>query len=193
MGRRSDHSREELKALAIAEAREVIRLEGLRAVTTRRVAAAVGYTHGTLYNIFEDLNDLIDHVNAETLDQLGAACRAAIGSEVQRSRIERLLETYLGFGMSEPLLYRALFEHRQAPLDRPPQWYSEKVDDLLAMLEAGLAAEFGPSDASTDALTLWASIHGILSLDISKKLGDRSAVELSANLLKHWSKGGLSV
>ena len=57
MARRSDHSREELYELALEKAGEIAEKEGLRGLTARGVAREIGYTIGTLYNIFEDLDD----------------------------------------------------------------------------------------------------------------------------------------
>ncbi len=73
MGRRSDHSREELGALALDAARKIVEQEGLRGLTARRVARDIGYTIGTIYNHFENLDDLIMQLNGQTLDSLYAA------------------------------------------------------------------------------------------------------------------------
>ena len=74
MARRSDHSREQLRRLALDSARQITAEEGLRGLKARRVAREIGYTIGTIYNVFEDLDDLIVQMNAETLGALYAAC-----------------------------------------------------------------------------------------------------------------------
>ena len=70
MARRNDHSREELYQLALGAARDIAEAEGLRGLTARRIAAEIGYSVGTLYNVFVNLDDLIIHLNGSTLDQL---------------------------------------------------------------------------------------------------------------------------
>ena len=70
MARRSDHSREELYDMALEAARQIAEKEGLRGLKARRIARDIGYTIGTLYNLFEDLDDLIVHLNGRTLDDL---------------------------------------------------------------------------------------------------------------------------
>ena len=75
MGRRSDHSREDLRVLTLEAARRLLCAHGLEGLTARRVAAEIGYTPGTLYNIFENLDDLILHVTAGALDGLGETGR----------------------------------------------------------------------------------------------------------------------
>ena len=44
MGRRSDHKREDLRALALAAARRIMAAEGLRGLTARRLAQEIGYS-----------------------------------------------------------------------------------------------------------------------------------------------------
>ena len=59
--------------MAMTAARDIVRQEGLRALTARNLATAIGYSPGTLYNLFEGLDELAMQVNASTLDALHAA------------------------------------------------------------------------------------------------------------------------
>ena len=68
MARRSDHSREELYEMALAAARDIVVADGLSGLTVRRVATAIGYSPGTLYNVFDDFYELVIHLNSRTLD-----------------------------------------------------------------------------------------------------------------------------
>ena len=70
MARRSDHSPEELREMTLAAAIRIVDTEGFRALTARNVARAIGYTPGTLYNLFANLDDLAVHLNGNTLDRL---------------------------------------------------------------------------------------------------------------------------
>ena len=60
MARRSDHSRDELYELALVAARRIIEDGGYRALTARKVADHMGYSPGTLYNVFAGLDDVTD-------------------------------------------------------------------------------------------------------------------------------------
>ena len=61
MARRSDHSREQLADMAVAAATALAERDGLRGVTARGVAREIGYTVGTLYNVFDNLDDVLRH------------------------------------------------------------------------------------------------------------------------------------
>ena len=70
MARRSDHSREEIKELALNATEEIVAEAGFQALSARKVASAIGYTVGTIYLVFKNLDDLIMQVNARTLETL---------------------------------------------------------------------------------------------------------------------------
>ena len=70
MVRRSIHSPEQLRELVIQSAREIIVKEGLSRLSAREIARKIGYSPGTLYNLFDNLNELLLQVQARTLDAL---------------------------------------------------------------------------------------------------------------------------
>ena len=70
MARRSDHSREELRAMALKAGREIIMEQGVKNLTTRAVAKRMGYSPGTLYMLFENADDLKFAINVGTLVEL---------------------------------------------------------------------------------------------------------------------------
>ena len=70
MGRRSDHTAEELRRMTLDAARKIVSENGLRGLTTRSIAREIGYTVGTLYQIFDNVDRLIEQMNIETLDAM---------------------------------------------------------------------------------------------------------------------------
>ena len=51
MARRNDHTRDELKEMAISAGQSIIIHEGFNKFSARKVARNIGYTVGTIYNI----------------------------------------------------------------------------------------------------------------------------------------------
>ena len=68
MGRRSDHSRDEIRNMAIDASAKIVETEGFKSLTARKVASKIGYTVGTLYHVFRNFDDLVIHMNARTID-----------------------------------------------------------------------------------------------------------------------------
>jgi AcrR family transcriptional regulator len=194
MGRRSDHSKEELYELALWAARGIIEADGARALTARNVADAMGYSPGTLYNLFENLDDLITHLNGRLIDDMADALAELPADEDPRDNLTRLLHRYLSFIGERANLWALLFEHT-IPGGRVPEWYQRKVEKVLAVLEGALAPAFAPGDADgpkRSARVLWASLHGIWSLGSSGKLDvltSDTATDMAENLIATYVAG----
>lgn len=175
MGRRSDHSPEALRALALAAARRVLEHEGLPGLTVRRIAREIGYSPGTLYNHFANIDDLVLQVNAQTLDQLLArldeARRAAGAPEPALRAMARL---YMDETRKAPRLWAAVFEHRMARGTPLPDWYPAKIAGLFEPVEQALKPLFESAGAAAcrrAARVLWSALHGINTLAAAQKLG----------------------
>lgn len=168
MGRRSDHSRDELTRLALDAAEDICRHDGPRGLTARRVADSIGYSPGTLYNLFGNLDGLILALNGRTLDRLSAALRAVpLDGEPQRDAAA-LLERYLDFAARDRTLWELVYEHRLPPGAEVPAWYLEKAERALEIIAEALRPAAGPA-ADHAARMLWAALHGVLVLAATGK------------------------
>lgn len=115
MGRRSDHSRAELKALIVAAGHGLMAEQGFARFSTREVAKRIGYSVGTIYNMFENADALVLAINSRTFslwaDHLHAALDVA-GDD----RIGALVEAYFVFAQANPNLWTAIYEHHVPPM-----------------------------------------------------------------------------
>ena len=173
MARRSDHNREELYNLALSAAADIVSADGIRGLTARNVADRIGYSAGTLYNLFENLDDIIVHLNGRTLDSLNDSVSAApITGDVAKD-LSSLAHIYLQYLNDHPNLWSALFDHRLPDGQVAPEWYATKVTLVLSVVEAALTPLFDSKQSAEKenaARVLWASVHGICSLAQSGKL-----------------------
>ena len=195
MGRRSDHSREELYGLALDAAERVLQAEGPKNLTVRKVASEIGYSHGTLYNIFTDLDDLIVHLNGRTLDALYQALKDIPLDGGPETALTRLSKGYIAFTRRHRNRWSLLFEHH-LPHDRElPEWHYDKVLRLLALVEVALTPLFPPGKEKErvhSARVLWSALHGICSLEGSRKLAKHESVEALSESLIAFYIGGLT-
>ncbi|HXH86403.1 MAG TPA: TetR/AcrR family transcriptional regulator [Nitrospira sp.] len=195
MARRSDHSRQELCGLALAAARRVVEKEGLQGLTARSVADEIGYSPGTLYNLFENLDDLIVNMNGQTLDDLYEQLSSTPSSGQPMIDLRRLLDRYLAFLEAYPNRWKAFFEFNLAEGRQLPDWYVAKVSKVLGLLEHALSPLFAPEDDDGKrnmARVLWASLHGICSLSDTGKLRvvtTQSVREMAEALVTHFVAG----
>jgi AcrR family transcriptional regulator len=189
LGRRADHTPEELRALVLASARKIVESEGSRALTTRRVAQDIGYTSGTLYNVFRDRDDLVLAVNGETLERLAAACAVTSAGRDADKGLRTLARAYIAFSHDNQRIWSLVFEN-PPPAD-PPGWYKERVARVFAIVEQALAPFFAPGRERArehSARVLWASLHGIALLKAQGQLWE-SASGLADALVTYYVAG----
>lgn len=195
MGRRSDHSREELEALFIESAKAVLWEKGHIALSVRQIAARAGYSVGTLYNVFGSLSTLILKINAQTLELLKLDLEQVLTSEQHNSHLGRSIgRAYIRFGENHRPFWDLLFSYQLPEGNSLPEWYQEKVDHVFNVLEKALANHVSgdPQVLSRAGKVLWAGLHGICILALSGKLATTGAEppeKLCDSLFSHYLEG----
>jgi AcrR family transcriptional regulator len=125
MGRRSDHSREQLRDMIVAHGHRQLSEVCFRRFSAREVAKDVGYSIGTLYNVFGDLVQLMLAINGVTLDQWSAHVRARLAGR-RKNRLRILVEAYFEFAGRHRHAWEAIYDHRLPPRSPVPAFYTEK-------------------------------------------------------------------
>ena len=195
MGRRGDHSFEQLNEMIIGAAYSLIEKEGLANASTRKVAAQIGYTVGTLYNVFRNFDDILVHINSRTLDNLNASLNEALEKSNGENTLKSLANAYLAFSIDNFNLWSMLFEYRFPETHQMPKWYIEKINSIYIPLTNSIKTQFpkmSDKDLQTNMAIIWAAVHGICALQIKGKLdkvGAESAQMLISNFLDTYSDG----
>ncbi len=166
MARRADHTHDEIRAMAIKAAGDLIAVEGLEKVKIRAIARAIGYVPGTLYNVFNGFDELMMHVNAETIDALLEELEEAEKAPTPPD-LRQLLVIYGRFAWTNTNRWNAVFDYSLSDPENVPEWYIRKVNAGLVIVERAVArmADGNPDvDPAETARILWAGLHGIFSL-----------------------------
>lgn len=174
MPRRMPHDHDEMRLRAVAAARVAVAADGLAGLGARRIAAALGCSVGSLYNLFVDLDDLVLHVAASVVDDMARALFEPALPDDPAEALTELALRYVRFAAAEGRLWAMVFEHEPAH-DRPtPRWHLDRIERLLARVHAvaapALVARAEP-DLRADVEVLWAGVHGIAALAQKDKLG----------------------
>ena len=179
MAKNTDLRRKRIFEDAMDAATKIARNEGLGSLTVRRIAKQVGCSVGTIYNVFDNLDTLILHLNGRTFDALYEELAKVDPKDEPRAAVASLTETYLAFVRDNANLWNVVFEHVWPAKYPLPDWYREKIERLLKLLATILAPLFpegrepgGREDENyLAALVLWSGLHGIHSLMATGKLG----------------------
>ncbi|MDM7884730.1 WHG domain-containing protein [Curtobacterium sp. RHCKG23] len=150
-------------------ARSVAETDGWEAVTMRRLGAELGATQPVIYSAFPGGRQaLIDAVALGGFDAIAAALEAVPAEPLPR------LQAYLAFAAAQPRVYEAMFSL--------PSGLSFGTGDGPAPLQRAFAAVRAafPDEDDTAAEVAWATVHGLATLEISKRLpADRSVARLA--------------
>lgn len=162
MGRRSDHTRSELETLFVDEGRRQLAEVGLAKFSARDVAKRVGYSIGTVYNVFGSYDGLMLAINARTLRLWAIHLRDQLAAS-NHDRIEALVRGYFEFAAQNPKTWIAVYEHHMADGGPAPQWYQDVAADIMGIVAQEIAAALpdrDPDKALGLARSLVATVHG---------------------------------
>jgi len=188
MGRRADHTPEELRRMALDAARRIVRKEGLNGLTTRKIAKEIGYTVGTLYQLFANVDQLIEQMNGETLDDFRAYCEKVDFDGGTAQSLRSLVETYVVYTRRNRNLWNAIFDHKLPTGYRRQEVYENSVRKLVGIVERAIAPLFKPDQQDArrhDANLLWACLYGVAALAVSDRLAkDENLLRLIDTLIE---------
>ena len=175
MARRNDHSRDEIKRMAIDAGIAVIEEEGFNDFSIRKVAKRIGYTVGTLYNVFENYNDLLFHINGSTLDKITGQVMQNLSEEMEDlEALKSIGFTYLDYAINNRNLWIALVEYRRPDRVDIPEWYQKKVDNAFAISIKYILpfANNNIDEAIHVSRVLWGGVHGVCILGLTGRIGE---------------------
>jgi AcrR family transcriptional regulator len=184
VARRSDHTREELHQMMLDAARHVAATDGPEAITARRIAGDIGYSPGTIYQLFDNLDALIVALKSLVLSEILERLYAITMTGKVEQDVLALVDAYLAYERDEPALWRSLFD-LSLPGGSPfPENFAQQIAGGLARVERALTPlGLSEADRITAARTLWAGLHGIISLARNSGLAHSGAG--SAEALAH--------
>ncbi len=158
----------------LAAARDLFLNGGAEAMTMRAVAARVGVTPMALYRHFKARETLLEAVVEQGHTVFLSYLQRALAEPTAAARLARSAEEYLRFALEHPRDYAVMFlkplrdrGRRKQPLWRDVATFRFLVDRVRECTSDGTLRVADLEDA---ALTLWAQVHGLMSLYLAGKL-----------------------
>lgn len=196
---RREQAREAIRQEILAVSREIITREGFAALTMRKLAEQIGYSPAAIYLHFRNRDQIAHEVSRTGYADLLAALSSAVAASTDpASRLRALCAAYVRFGLDNPQTYSLIFMEDPAylavvlahPADDDPgaRAYGLLVDAAAALIAAGrrLPKVGKPARAATAvefAETIWAALHGIVSLKLTCPAFPTSPAEVLTPLM----------
>ena len=168
MARRSAHSPEELRQLILSAAQGIIERDGLVGLSAREIARAIGYSPGTLYNIFENIDDVLLTLQTQMLARVIDVMNTVPKAPTPDQMIADLARAYLDFALENKLMWNLLFTHQVAA----PAALVENINMIGAIVAqpvADLQPNASKSESDLAARALWAGVHGVTAIAVTDK------------------------
>jgi AcrR family transcriptional regulator len=189
MGRRSDHSRAELEAMIVAEGHRLMAETGFADFSAREVARRIGYSVGTIYNVFESLDHLLLAINSRTFELWTEHLRTRVETS-KGDRIRALVEAYFEFARAHPKLWMAIYDHRLPSGMTMPDSDMAKRRALTQIVFDEVARELPMRTAGdVEHLTrsLIATVHGHCTFELNgsfELMGVKQPVDLAIERIR---------
>jgi AcrR family transcriptional regulator len=175
---RRERERSETRDKILDAARELFVTEGYEGVSMRKVAEKIEYSPTAIYVHFADKNELFRELCHQDYARLAEVFQSSVISTDPLERLKQIGAIYIDFGTRYPNHYKFMFmtphpAHQLDEVDREMKGNPEM--DAYAFLKwavqqaikAGCFRE-DIQDAELISQTLWASVHGVISLSIAK-------------------------
>ena len=170
---------------------------GLENVKARKLATKVGVSVGTIYNIFGNVDRLIQEVNAHILSDMNkmgqinvARSESELEQKIASGKIENVLKeklrfrllalanTYMEFIDANAERWGAMLAYNRIGSDGAvADWYIVQKNALFDLVGNVLVdTKFGddPKTRMIAARALWSAVHGIVTMSYVGQVSDKS-------------------
>lgn len=192
---RRERLRRELTADILRIARRQLAEAGHGAVTWRAIARELGMNPASLYTYFDSLDDLFTGLILESYQRLAAAVDGAFQASeptTHDERVERLMacaHAFRQWAVDHPAEFNLIFTDQIPGYAAPPAGptYDAEMAVLDPLVKAAAALQGTTADpravsasaeSDVDAvLGAWATMHGLVSLEVNHHLPDGDAAQ----------------
>jgi AcrR family transcriptional regulator len=195
MGRRSVHSPEELRQLILDASQTIVERSGITGLSAREIARMIGYSPGTLYNIFENLDDVLLTMQVQLMGRtVEHLKRVPLGDDGEKN-IDALMNAYVDFALVNRRMWNLFLAHNLPPTVTMPAPFRDYTNILVDLVRAALtpiAPNASRESLDATARALWAGVNGITAIAATEKgvyLTPATAQAYTKELTSNFIKG----
>ncbi|MFF9526603.1 TetR/AcrR family transcriptional regulator [Streptomyces achromogenes] len=166
---------EAVKERLVECATEMLATRPQESVTVRAVAAAAGASTTAVYSLFGGKDGLIGAVRDRAVAGLFEHVSAVQTSADPLADLYALAVAYRRWGCGNSHLYTVLFGGVQSFDPSGEVGASDPIRPLLAAIDRALTESVLAGDATAIALSIWATLHGLVTLELAGALDATTA------------------
>ncbi|MCB8890534.1 MULTISPECIES: TetR/AcrR family transcriptional regulator [Halomonadaceae] len=173
MARPRQHAPDALHAQVMRACDEWLASRPVHGLSLRALAREVGCAPSTLLKLYGSFNNLLQHVNVETLARLQKTIESLTENEPE-PWLRALAHAYWRFAEQGCYRWQLLFDHPLAEEGELDRRQSDLIEALFTQVESSLT-RYQPAlddlEARRLGRTLWGSVHGLVQLGLNERLG----------------------
>ncbi|MEU2288992.1 TetR-like C-terminal domain-containing protein [Streptomyces sp. NPDC013178] len=164
-----------VKERLVVCATEMLATHPQESVTVRAVAAAAETSTTAVYSLFGGKDELIAAVRDRAVAGLFQDVSAVQTSTDPLADLHALAVAYRRWGRGHSHLYTVLFGGVQSFDPSGEVGASDPIHPLLAAIDRALNASVLAGEATSIALSIWATMHGLVALELAGALDAATA------------------
>ncbi|GAA3271957.1 TetR/AcrR family transcriptional regulator [Streptomyces lavendulae subsp. grasserius] len=159
----------------MVSATEMLATRPRESVTVRALAAAAGTSTTAVYSLFDGKDGVIGEVRNRAVAGLFQDLSAVPTSEDPLADLYALATAYRRWGRTNSHLYTVLFGGVQSFDPSGAVGTSDPIRPLLMAIDRALTESVLAGEATVIALSLWATLHGLVTLELAGALDATTA------------------
>ncbi|GAB3961808.1 TetR/AcrR family transcriptional regulator [Actinoallomurus acanthiterrae] len=164
-----------MKDRLVEAATEMFATRPRESITVRALAAAAGTSTAALYSLFGGKDGLIGEVRNRAVAGLFRDLSAVPTSDDPLADLYELAVAYRRWGREHSHLYTVLFGGVQSFDPSGTVGAGDPVRPLVEAIDRALSVPVLAGDATSIALSLWVTLHGLVTLELAGALDTATA------------------
>jgi AcrR family transcriptional regulator len=189
---RKEREREGVKDLILNAAREIFLKEGYENTSMRKIATAIEYSPGIIYNHFKDKNELLLALHDKAFEcKIEALFLSVQNMPDPLQRLQATGRGYIQYGIDNPQDYELMFIlscTMEALAVKEEFWQdgAMAINMLKENIKECMEAGYFRKDISPDeiSLILWSQVHGLVSLHNKERLNIYAVADQKAFMFR---------
>lgn len=180
---RREREKDATRQKILDAARELFATQGYEAVSLRRIANAIEYSPTAIYVYFKDKAELMKELCCQDFEAFAAKVGESARGEDPIERIRLAGQVYIRFAQEHPNHFRLMFmtKHAQEVLlvdekeldeqgrgDPSRDAYAFLMESIREVIAQGQIRDDLADDPELIAQMLWACLHGVASLQVTR-------------------------
>lgn len=172
--------------------------DGFSNLSMRKIAREIDVSATSIYLHFKNKDHLLLTLIEESVEELNRKILQLAESDADPlEKISRIARGYVKFGLTQPQIYEVIFMLRPEEMPRYPKEKFRKArrgyEVLANVIRQGVETnEIVEEDPLMSAYTIWAQLHGVISVIMNRRLDTRIAEdEFIDHAIEHIVEGFL--